>query len=196
MKYVGWVMLILLSGKLVAQNPVKGDTTTVLLDSALTQGAEETVEFQSMTGQNDPRKALLYSAIFPGSGQIYNKKYWKVPIVWGGLGVLVYAVDFYNQGYNQFRSELFGVLESGDTFSPSGYNESQLRTLTDAYRRQRDFFVVLTGMFYLLQMVDAHVDAHLKEFEVNPRLKISLRPQIENSPLTGATSGLALTLRF
>lgn len=196
MKYVGWVMLILLSEKLVAQNPVKGDTTTVLLDSALTQGAEETVEFQSMTGQNDPRKALLYSAIFPGSGQIYNKKYWKVPIVWGGLGVLVYAVDFYNQGYNQFRSELFGVLESGDTFSPSGYNESQLRTLTDAYRRQRDFFVVLTGMFYLLQMVDAHVDAHLKEFEINPRLKISLRPQIENSPLTGATSGLALTLRF
>lgn len=196
MKYVGWVMLILLSGKLVAQNPVKGDTTTVLLDSALTQGAEETVEFQSMTGQNDPRKALLYSAIFPGSGQIYNKKYWKVPIVWGGLGVLVYAVDFYNQGYNQYRSELFGVLESGDTFSPSGYNESQLRTLTDAYRRQRDFFVVLTGMFYLLQMVDAHVDAHLKEFEINPRLKISLRPQIENSPLTGATSGLALTLRF
>jgi len=196
MKYVGWVMLILLSGKLMAQNPVKGDTTTVLLDSALTQGAEETVEFQSMTGQNDPRKALLYSAIFPGSGQIYNKKYWKVPIVWGGLGVLVYAVDFYNQGYNQFRSELFGVLESGDTFSPSGYNESQLRTLTDAYRRQRDFFVVLTGMFYLLQMVDAHVDAHLKEFEINPRLKISLRPQIENSPLTGATSGLALTLRF
>ncbi|MFN8692689.1 MAG: DUF5683 domain-containing protein, partial [Cyclobacteriaceae bacterium] len=85
MKYVGWVMLILLSGKLVAQNPVKGDTTTVLLDSALTQGAEETVEFQSMTGQNDPRKALLYSAILPGSGQIYNKKYWKVPIVWGGL---------------------------------------------------------------------------------------------------------------
>lgn len=196
MKYVGWVMLILLSGKLVAQNPVKGDTTTVLLDSALTQGAEETVEFQSMTGQNDPRKALLYSAIFPGSGQMYNKKYWKVPIVWGGLGLLVYAVDFYNQGYNQFRSELFGVLESGDTFSPSGYNESQLRTLTDAYRRQRDFFVVLTGMFYLLQMVDAHVDAHLKEFEINPRLKISLRPQIENSPLTGATSGLALTLRF
>lgn len=196
MKYVGWVMLILLSGKLVAQNPVKGDTTTVLLDSALTQGAEETVEFHSMTGQNDPRKALLYSAIFPGSGQIYNKKYWKVPIVWGGLGVLVYAVDFYNQGYNQYRSELFGVLESGDTFSPSGYNESQLRTLTDAYRRQRDFFVVLTGMFYLLQMVDAHVDAHLKEFEINPRLKISLRPQIENSPLTGATSGLALTLRF
>ncbi|MCE2934666.1 MAG: DUF5683 domain-containing protein [Cyclobacteriaceae bacterium] len=196
MKYVGWVMLILLSGKLVAQNPVKGDTTTVLLDSALTQGAEETVEFQSMTGQNDPRKALLYSAILPGSGQIYNKKYWKVPIVWGGLGVLVYAVDFYNQGYTQFRSELFGVLQSGDTFSPSGYNESQLRTLTDAYRRQRDFFVVLTGIFYLVQLVDAHVDAHLKEFEVNPRLKISLRPQIENSPLTGATSGLALTLRF
>ena len=196
MKYVGWVMLILLSGKLVAQNPVKGDTTTVLLDSALTQGAEETVEFQSMTGQNDPRKALLYSAILPGSGQIYNKKYWKVPIVWGGLGVLVYAVDFYNQGYTQFRSELFGVLQSGDTFSPSGYNESQLRTLTDAYRRQRDFFVVLTGIFYLVQLVDAHVDAHLQEFEVNPRLKISLRPQIENSPLTGATSGLALTLRF
>ncbi|MFO0267118.1 MAG: DUF5683 domain-containing protein [Cyclobacteriaceae bacterium] len=196
MKYVGWVMLILLSGKLGAQNPVKGDTTTVLLDSALTQGAEETVEFQSMTGQNDPRKALLYSAILPGSGQIYNKKYWKVPIVWGGLGVLVYAVDFYNQGYTQFRSELFGVLQSGDTFSPSGYNESQLRTLTDAYRRQRDFFVVLTGIFYLVQLVDAHVDAHLKEFEVNPRLKISLRPQIENSPLTGATSGLALTLRF
>ena len=134
--------------------------------------------------------------MIPGWGQIYNKKYWKVPIVWGGLGVLVYAVDFYNQGYTQFRSELFGVLQSGDTFSPSGYNESQLRTLTDAYRRQRDFFVVLTGIFYLVQLVDAHVDAHLKEFEVNPRLKISLRPQIENSPLTGATSGLALTLRF
>ena len=196
MKYVGWVIFVLACGELAAQDPAKRDTTAILLDSAFTEPTEETVEFQSMTGQFDPRKALLYSAVFPGAGQIYNKKYWKAPIVWGGIGLLVYAVDFYNQGYNQFRSELFGVLETGAAFSPSGYNESQLRTLTDAYRRQRDFFVVLTGMFYLLQMVDAHVDAHLKEFEVNPRLNISLRPQMENNVFTGTTTGFALTLRF
>jgi hypothetical protein len=196
MKYVGWVIFVLACGELAAQDPAKRDTTAILPDSAFTEPTEETVEFQSMTGQFDPRKALLYSAVFPGAGQIYNKKYWKAPIVWGGIGLLVYAVDFYNQGYNQFRSELFGVLETGAAFSPSGYNESQLRTLTDAYRRQRDFFVVLTGMFYLLQMVDAHVDAHLKEFEVNPRLNISLRPMMENNVFTGTTTGFALTLRF
>ena len=145
-----------------------------------------------------PRKALLYSAVFPGLGQAYNRKYWKLPIVYGGFGIITYVVVGYNRLYVESKAQLFGTLSvppvkpSGDY---AGYTKDQLRSVVDTYRRQRDYFIIIGMFWYILQMVDAHVDAHLKEFDLNPQLKLGLKPSMQNT-LAGQATGLSLTLTF
>lgn len=145
-----------------------------------------------------PRKALLYSAVVPGMGQIYNKKYWKLPIVYGSFIIITSYAVAYNNLYVKYKNELFTYLEnpgsSGTT--ASGFTEEQCRTLIDNYRRERDFFLILDGFMYLLQLVDAHVDAHLREFDLNPGLKVSLSPSLQQNNMMGSTSGLTITIKF
>lgn len=143
-----------------------------------------------------PRKALMYSAILPGAGQVYNKKYWKLPLIYGGLVFVTSIAITYNDYYNKYKNELYGLLETPSIPPPSGYSETQLRTLIDTYRRQRDFFLILDGIIYILQIVDAHVDAHLKEFDLNPNLKVRLEPTSQPSIAMGSIPGLSLTLKF
>ncbi|MCK6618142.1 MAG: DUF5683 domain-containing protein [Cyclobacteriaceae bacterium] len=156
----------------------------------------DTVVIKSYADRYSPRKALLYAAVLPGAGQVYTKKYWKLPLVYGGFFATGYALNVYQNGYRKYRSELFYVLDTGAPLSPSGFTESQLRTIVDRYRRERDFMIIVMAGVYLLQMVDAHVDAHLKEFDVNPSLQVSIRPTAENNMLTGTTAGLSLVIRF
>jgi hypothetical protein len=156
----------------------------------------DTILIKSYANRYSPRKALLYAAVLPGAGQIYTKKYWKLPLVYGGLFATGYAINFYQDGYQKYKSELFDLLETEAPLSPSGFTESQLRTIVDRYRRERDLMIIIMAGVYLLQMVDAHVDAHLKEFDLNPTLQVSIRPTAENSMLTGTTAGLSLVIRF
>lgn len=142
----------------------------------------------------DPRKALFYSAVFPGMGQIYNGKYWKLPFVYGGFAVTFSVVSFYQKGYVRYRDELYTLLATGQ--APSGASESTLRFVVDKARRERDYYIILSGIWYLLQIVDAHVDAHLQEFKFNKNIDISLRPSVDQNNLTGRTAGLTLTLKF
>jgi len=141
-----------------------------------------------------PRKAGLYSAIVPGLGQAYNKKYWKMPIIYGGFIGFGFGIDFYQKRHKKFRSELFDILESGEFESASGFDESQLRTIVDKARRERDFYLVLTGLWYLLNVADAHIDAHLKEFDLNEKLKLSLDPMIRHR--NELQAGLSISLNF
>lgn len=168
------------------------DSDTVFLKS-------DTATLTSYASRYDPRKAILFAAILPGLGQIYNKKYWKLPLVYGGLIGFGYGVRFYQRGYTELKSGLFELLETGaPTVSVLGYDltEDQLRRFTDKYRRERDFFIILSAGMYLLQMVDAHVDAHLKEFDLNPNLQVKIQPTINNDMLTGRTTGISLILKF
>lgn len=142
----------------------------------------------------DPRKALLYSAVLPGLGQIYNGKYWKLPFVYGGFVAGIMIVDFYQKIYVEQRDDLYTLLSTGN--SPSGRTESNLRFIVDKARRERDYFLIITGLWYFLQIVDAHVDAHLQEFKWNKEMKISLRPSVEQDILVGRTVGLTLTYKF
>ena len=145
----------------------------------------------------DPRRALLFSAVLPGMGQIYNKKYWKLPLVYGGIGAGIYVMNFYQNQYSKSRTELLSSV-STNTFPsvPSGLTEATLRRAVDFYRRKRDFTIVLLGLGYLLQIVDAHVDAHLKEFKYNPNLRVSLVPEVSQDPMTGRSTGMGLTITF
>lgn len=165
------------------------------------QAERDTVTIASYANRYDPRKALLFAAVLPGLGQVYNKKYWKLPLVYGGLGATAYAINFYQDGYRLYRRELFFNLENGragDTqLNPNtGYTTAQLRTIVDRYRRERDFMIIVMMGVYILQMVDAHVDAHLKEFDLNPNLQVRVEPSFTNELLTGRMGGFSVKFRF
>lgn len=182
------------------------DSLRVANDSVQMDVGPDTVLLKSYAARYDPRKALLYAAVVPGLGQIYNKKYWKLPLVYGGFFGIGYAINFYQQNYKEYKVQLFYSLDhgyEGDTdinpdekTNPLGYTTGQLRTVVDKSRRERDFWVIMMGAMYILQMVDAHVDAHLKEFDLNPNLRVSIQPGIDQSELLGRQNSLALVIKF
>ena len=159
-----------------------------------TQSQVDSARMAYIAKRFNPQKALLYAAILPGSGQVYNKKYWKVAIVYGGFVFLGYYIDFYNDNYRFYRGELFQFLNTKS--SSTGLPESSLRSITDRYRRERDFFIILTGLWYALQIVDAHVDSHLKEFDINPNLQVRVEPTFKHDMLLGRQSGFTVSIRF
>lgn len=168
---------------------------TVFLES------QDTVAIKSYAKRFSPRKAILYAAILPGLGQAYNKKYWKLPLVYGGFFAIGYYMNLYDDLYTEYKGYLFYNLEhdlrdSNDINPDVRWTTGQLRTQVDRIRRERDFMIILMGGMYLLQMVDAHVDAHLKEFDVNPKLQVSIEPALDSSPWTGRTTGVALVVKF
>ncbi len=166
----------------------------------------DTLLIQSYAKRYNPRKALLYAAVLPGLGQIYNKKYWKLPLVYGGMAATGYAINVYNNLYSEYRGFVFLGLEAGlaETQLPPpalrarGMEVSvqQYRRALDKARRERDYMIIIMGVVYILQMVDAHVDAHLKEFDLNPRLQVRVEPLLEQDDMVGRQTGAALVFRF
>ncbi len=165
-------------------------------DTLHQERGKKVITIDTYADRYNPRKAILYAAIFPGSGQLYNKKYWKVPLVYAGFATGIFFIDFYQRRYLLHKNELFTILETGEERSVSGFNEVQLRNIIDDSKRERDFMAIITGFWYILQLVDAHVDAHLKEFDLNPQLQVKLEPVLNNSPWNGQSAGIALTFTF
>lgn len=158
---------------------------------------QDTVLIKSYAKRYNPRKALLYAAVLPGLGQIYNKKYWKLPLVYGGFYLFIREINRTNDIYKEYKVYLFENLETGQNLHlASELTTAQLRRIVDRSRRERDFMVILMGGLYILQMVDAHVDAHLKEFDLNPNLKARIEPTITNDALIGRQAGVSLIFRF
>jgi hypothetical protein len=153
-------------------------------------------EIETYADKFIPRKASLYAAILPGSGQIYNKKYWKLPIVYGGFIALGVAADFYNKRYTLYRSELFNLLQDKNYRTINGVSEDQLRSAVNSSRRDRDYYMILTGLFYLIQILDAHIDAHLKEFDLNPELKVVIDPMFEQPDFAKYNAGISIKFKF
>jgi len=126
---------------------------------------------------HSPKKATIMSASLPGLGQIYNKKYWKIPIIYTGLTTLGYLTYYY---HNNFVNAKKILLELSNT-NPHGtiyindqpYNKETLSYIVKHYNRQRDIFAILTIGFYVLQIIDATVDAHLFNFDVSENLSFS-----------------------
>lgn len=189
-------VMLLISVQLKAQ-----DSVIVERDTVVMQPGPDTIAIQSYAKRYSPRKAILYAAILPGLGQIYNKKYWKLPLVYGGFYAIGYAINYYNGLYTEYKGHLFYNLENNlsgesDENPDVGRTTGQLRTIVDKARRERDFMIIMMGGMYILQMVDAHVDAHLKEFDLNPKLQVSIEPTMRQEAWTGRTTGVSLILRF
>lgn len=190
-------------GKALAQDSTAVEEPEVVIETVdtLDQEVPDTVAIRSYAERFDPRKAILFAAVLPGLGQVYNKKYWKLPLVYGGFAVIGYYMNTYNNLYTEYKGYLFDNLEMGlirenDENLEIGRTTGQLRTIVNKARRERDFMIILMGGMYLLQMVDAHVDAHLKEFDLNPQLQVSIEPAMEQNLQAGRTIGLALVMRF
>lgn len=188
---------VLIFSALSIRGQVATDTlSSINSDTLRVLKGKRVVTIDSYAARFDPRKAILFAAIFPGSGQVYNKKYWKLPIVYGGFAASIYLVSVFQDIYLTRKNELFVLLNDGTSLSPTGFTENQLRRLVDSSKRERDFYSILTGFWYVLQLVDAHVDAHLKEFDVNPQLQVKLEPMIDSNPMNGNSAGIALVFKF
>lgn len=151
-----------------------------------------------ITTKYNPTKAGLYSAVLPGLGQYYNKRYWKIPIVWGavgtGVGIIVYNDKQYKRYRTAYIAELNGQPHEFDDIP--GVDKTVLGNIQDKAKRQRDYAVAITGLIYILNIVDAVVDAHLYEQKHDPDL--ALKPTVinDNFGMGYAKAGLSLTFRF
>jgi hypothetical protein len=152
----------------------------------------------------EPRKALLYSAVFPGLGQIYNRKYWKVPIIYGIGGAVIYTY-FYNQKlYEELRNaytEVYYMDTPPDTYEFRGriiYSdvEGVLYRAMDNTRTDRDYSVVGIAALYFLNIIDAMIDAHFYEYDVSNDLTFKLEPSLINDNAYACAMGLKLSIKF
>ena len=164
----------------------------------------------STTEVSHINKATTLAMICPGAGQILNKSYWRVPIVVGGFATTIYCIDWNNRGYQRFQ-KAYRLANPDPTLYPNGspdefngrYSASFLKNLRNSYRRNRDLCIILTAGLYILQIVDAHVDAHLRDYDISKDLSVSLTPAIGYSynrmaPYSGGgtTVGMNLSLTF
>lgn len=142
-----------------------------------------------------PAKAAFYSAILPGLGQAYNKKYWKIPLVYGAIGTSLYFYADSNKKYNQYRDAYKRRLEGYTDDKFSYLDDSRLIAGQKFYQRNRDLSVLVAIAFYVLNIVDANVDAALIQFNVNENL--SVRPTVYPNDVTFKTNvGLTLNYNF
>ncbi len=139
-----------------------------------------------------PAKAAFYSAVLPGLGQIYNKQYWKIPIVYGAIGAGAYFYIINNNEYNRFRQAYFDRKNGLQDEFPQ-YTDDVLITVQKFYRRQRDTAMLLTILAYVLNIIDANVSAHLKQWNVNDNLSFEpVQIPVNQKPVFG----LQMTLNF
>lgn len=145
-----------------------------------------------------PAKAAFYSAILPGLGQAYNKRYWKIPIVYAALGAGVYFIIDNNNKYNDYRNEYKArVLGTNDPNHPTFSRLSTESVIRGQkfYQRNRDLSILITGGLYILNIIDANIDAHLLQFNVSDDL--SLKPNIQRNYLTNKQElGFSLCYHF
>jgi hypothetical protein len=159
---------------------------------------------------HSPTKATIMSACLPGLGQVYNGKWWKVPIVYAGLGGLGYLVY---SNYSEYSAYLHAyefqtgdlpegvTLNSHETELANKYSSSQLQTYKESYRRDFEFYTILTVAWYGLNILDACVDGHLYNYDISDDLSLSVDPYLRptESPIKMpqyAQVGLSFTLNF
>ncbi len=152
-----------------------------------------------------PKKASIYAALFPGLGQVYNGKYWKLPIVYGGYAGLIYVLGWNNNNYNDYfdayktmskyttveqmsktdkdyLNSLFKIPYWNLNINPTRFEtfKTQLKSGKDFYRRSRDMSVIMIAALHVLSIIDASVDANLSDFEINDDLSMHVEPMPMN----------------
>ncbi|UTN04509.1 DUF5683 domain-containing protein [Flavobacterium bizetiae] len=171
-KIVPISLLFFLIGTVSLFAQAKNETVLVVKDTSKLQ------EIDPLT----PAKAAFYSAILPGLGQAYNKKYWKIPLVYGAIGTSLYFYIDNNNKYRDYRNAYKRRLEGYNDDKYQFLDESRLVAGQKFYQRNRDLSALFVVAFYALNIIDANVDAALIQFNVNERL--SMRPEVYPNDIT------------
>ncbi len=145
---------------------------------------------------NNPKKAGIYSAILPGLGQIYNKKYWKLPIVWGGIGTGIGIIAWNQRRYTRYRSAFNAELngQKHEFSDIKGVDKNVLGRTQDSFKRQRDYAIAITAAVYILNILDAVVDAHL--YDQKHDQELAIRPVIIHDEFAKQSTKAGLNLSW
>lgn len=167
---------------------VAGAQTTPASHMADTIPAVKTHKFQP-----NPKKAGLYSALLPGMGQLYNRQYWKLPVVYVGVGAAGYFFFKNLNDYQSYRKAYIGRINNNNpTDQYVGiYSQDQLRQLQDDANKYLDLTILLSAVGYTLQVLDAVTSAHLKNFDISRDISLRVRPVI-----TPQGAGMGLVMNF
>ncbi len=128
-------------------------------------------------------KATIYSAVLPGLGQFYNQKYWKIPVVYAGIGTIYYLANNNAKNYRKAR-EAYDYVSNGEEYPIDNdlvtkYSETDLQQIRDYYRRNMELSWIIMGLWYALNIIDATVDAHLFDYDINDDLSLRIEPEIQ-----------------
>ncbi len=191
---IGITFLLLFSQKGTAQ--IIDSTTTVRIDKI----RADTIPLMKITKHHSPKKAAILSAVLPGAGQIYNKKYWKVPLIYAGAAGLVYSLNFNQSRYIKYRTAYKYRIDNDASTTDDFvgvYSDENLNTLQKYYHRYRDLTIIGFAVVYALNIVDASVDAHLFTFDVSDNLSMKVQPSLINTAGSNRYStGIGLSIHF
>lgn len=196
--------------QVVAQKPEDADSVVIIdssvekFDSVLVvDGYDNIKTFQMKDSTHSPRKAALYSAVIPGLGQFYNEKYWKIPLIYAMGAFAAYQVKRNHQFYLYYRNAFIALSDEnpatdGDAqgLIDVGQNLQGIERRVERYQRDKHYWIILSGLFYVLNIVDATVDAHLREFNINPDLSLNIEPTINRTQFNDFQAGLTLNFRL
>lgn len=156
----------------------------------------DSIGFEAPKNVKDPKKAIYLSLIFPGAGQVYNEKVWKLPLLYSGVSTAIYFLNFNNRRYKEFIAALEIVREGTETNPFPNLNEDGIIRNVNYWRRNRDAMYMVFGAIYALGAVDAFVDAHLSGFDVSDDLTFKLEPSMEPMLANNNAIGLSLKIKF
>lgn len=183
-------------------------------DTIIVQSEPQTSQVAIADFQPDAQKAVWLAAVVPGLGQIYNRQYWKVPIIYGGTLGLVYGITWNDRMYVDYRKGYVDLMDKDPNTNyfehllPSGvvldnsnssYYTKIIKTKLDNYRRYRDLCIIGTAVLYLLSIIDAYVDAQMFDYDISPDLSLEVAPTLiapSSSYEQDTSVGLSCKLKF
>ncbi len=215
MKKILTILLLFATAAAYAQTAdstaVRSNDTLVVVEPPLVLSAAE------LTWKPDPLKSVWLGVIVPGLGQIYNRSYWKLPIVYGGFMGCGFAIAWNDEKYNAYKEAYRDIvqdaghlstnpLKSYNAILPEGYTierlggesgyTSILQDKQNTYRRYRDISIVVAVVVYALSIIDAYVDAQLFDFDISEDLSLNIEPQLYLDSEQRRSAELKLAIRF
>ena len=213
---------VILDADTVVVAPPDSTVQAVLQSADSASQVNKVKEVDMKPFKPNPTKAVIFSAILPGLGQIYNRAYWKLPIVYGGFMGCIYAITWNNKNYKDYSSAYFDLMydvknnpDDPKKWSESwvsiakknGYEPEKFITDTrcqdninrrkDYFRRYRDLSIIITAGVYAICMIDAYVDAQLFDFDISPDLSMRLEPMVmPKTSFSERIYGLNCSIKF
>lgn len=199
---------------LIAADTLKGNAAEVVLPKLDKAKLKEVRDWS--TWKPNPQRALWMALVIPGGGQIYNRKYWKLPLVYGGFVGCIYAMTWNNMMYKDYSQAYLDIMD--DDPNTASYNkflhlgvqitkdnekryQEIFKSRKDKYRRWRDMSIFVMIGVYALSVIDAYVDAELSEFDISKDLSLEVHPTVipnrgGGNPLQAQSVGLSCFLNF